>query len=164
MRNAWKAAIALVESGVLDKTHSCERRTAFWFLAGGKSVSCTEVSRLTSRKGVSAADYVAFFKIRRATVDACQCVPFLKYGFCRHVYAVSIRIHGMKFLPHGVRGAVRPVPESDVDDAEAGDAPLDDASDPESFPDTDESEDAIVPAGTTQRSRRPAVIYNATGF
>ena len=164
VRNAWKAALHLVESGVLDETHSCARGTAFWFLSGGKKVSRAEVTHLTSRKGISAADYAAFFKLRRATVDNCQCIPFLKFGFCRHVYAVSIRLNGMKFVPHGVREGVRAVPESDVDVAEAGEREYDEASQSDSVPDTDGSEEAVAPAMTTQRSRRPAVIHNASEF
>ena len=165
VRNAWKAALHLVESGVLDATHSCARGTAFWFLVGGKPVSRAEVARLTARKGNSAADYLAFFQLRRATTEVCQCIPHLKFGFCRHSYAVSIRLNGMKFVPHGVRDAVRAVhDESDVDVAEVGDVALNDASDSESAPDTDGSEEDIAPVSTTQRSRRAAVVYNASDF
>ena len=169
VRNTWKAALALNESGVLNETHSCARGTAFWFLAGGKAVTRAEVARLTSRKGMSASDYLAFFKLRRATVDACQCIPFLKWGFCRHVFAVNVHLNGYKFVPHGVLNhAVRAVAESDVDDREIGDRVENDASASESGPDSDEGPNVenedIAPVATTQRSRRAAVVYNATDF
>ena len=79
------------------------------------------------------------------------------------MYAVNLNINGMKFVPHGVRGGVRTVPESDVDIDEAGDTVLDDASASESVPDTG-SEDEVVPVATTMRSRRPAVIHNVADF
>lgn len=166
VRNAWRAGIVLVESGVLQRTHRCIRGTSFWFLAGGKPVTRAQVDALTSHKGRSAADYLAFFKLRRATTDSCDCIPFLKFGFCRHAYAVSVHINGMKFVPHGVlKHEARPVPDSDIEDHEPGDPVLDDASESDSGPDSDSAgEDDVVPATTTQRSRRPATIYNAMDF
>ena len=123
---------------------------------------------LTARKGMSATDYLAFFKLRRATIDNCQCIPFLKFGFCRHTFAVNVYLNGHKFVPHGVvRLGVRAVPESDVDEPETGDREENDASESDSGPESDAGptvEDDIIPSGTNQRSRRPALVYNASDF
>ena len=161
VRATWKAAMALCESGVLDRTHSFNGVT-FYFLAGGKEVSRREVDRITSEKGLGAAQYLKFFSLRRVTEHACQCVPFLKFGYCRHVFAVQFRIHGLKIVPHGViSGHVPRVPDSD-DDSEVGAGEGDDAESSDSAP--DDTEDEIAPPMYTQRTRRPATIHNAAEF
>ena len=164
VRNAWKAGLAMVDSGLLARTHKNPRGTTFWFLAGGRSVTREMVERLSSpQKGDSAAQYLAFFKLRRATVSDCQCIPFLKFGYCRHTFAINYYTNGMKNVPHGVRAGQAEDQDSDMDIP--GDEPeLGDDSQSDSGPDTDVEEEVVTAAGMTQRSRRPAAIYNALSF
>ena len=106
-------------------------------------MSRREVDRITSEKGLGAAQYLKFFSLRRVTEHACQCVPFLKFGYCRHVFAVQFRIHGLKIVPHGViSGHVPRVADSD-EDSEVGAGEGDDAESSDSAPDN--TEDEIAP-------------------
>ena len=80
------------------------------------------------------------------------------------MFVVQYHVHGAKFVPHGVRGATLSPGQDDSDvDSELGAADAVEGDD-ESGSDPEEAEDAVQPASTTQRSRRPAVIHNASSF
>ena len=172
LRATWRAGIALCDSKVLERTHNV-RGLVFYFLAGGHPISRREVEKLQADKGLGASEYLKFHALRRVTETECKaCVPFLKFGICRHVFAVQYHVHGAKFVPHGViRGGATTIPSQDDSDVDselgAGDAVEWDAVEwdaVESASDPEEAEDAVLPALTTQRSRRQAVIHNATSF
>ena len=156
LRATWRAGIALCDSKVLERTHNV-RGLVFYFLAGGHPISRREVEKLQADKGLGASQYLKFHALRRVTETECKaCVPFLKFGICRHVFAVQYHVHGAKFVPHGVvRGGATTIPSQDDSDVDselgAGDAV--EWDDVESASDPEEAEEAVQPALTTQRSQ-----------
>lgn len=164
LRATWRAGIVLCDTKVLERTYNI-RGLVFYFLAGGLPVTRQQVEKLQAEKGISASQYLKFHALRRATETECKsCVPFLKFGLCRHVFAVRYHVHGAKFVPHGVLGGTMGPVEDDSDvDSELGAADVEEA-DEESGSDPDEAEDAVQPAMSTQRSRRPAAIHNVSSF
>ena len=165
LRATWKAGIALCESKILEKTYNV-RGLVFYFLKGGEAVSRKQVETLQANKGNGPSEYLKFHSLRRVSETECKaCVPFLKFGMCRHVFAVQFHVHGNKFVPHGVLRSTTPnAPDRDSDVDSEVDAADGREGESETESDPEDAEDEVVAASTTQRSRRPAHVHNAASF
>ena len=166
-RQTWKAARALVDAGVLQTTYNTHRGTVFYFKAGGLPVKREEVDDLVATRFTTPARYMKFWILRRATEHECSCHLFLKFGYCRQVFAVKIQLHGYRdacptlLQEHGQRSDDASFDSDETDEEEA--APPPEGGEDEPDGDSSDEEEGIAPL-PLQRSRRLAVVYNASAW
>ena len=162
VRNAWKRAALLADSDVLQKTHTIKRRSVFFILPGSNHLTQKAYETLQTKSTTTAAAFLKFWEVRRVTEKDCTCHKNLFLGYCSHMFAVRIHVHGEGVIPQDVMSGS--FEESAAPDRSDEDSEEEAGADDDREPDTDEDgEDAVAPLPAV-RSRRLAVIVNVSDW
>ena len=160
-RRAWREAIAIHDSGTWEKTHYA-RGTAY-FLPGGKPTTKEHVTKVTNMRAVAPpSNWYAYHEIRECTERECTCPHFLKYGYCKHAFAVNIHLHGYRDVPDMRRVQGDAIDEQDSDSDKSADN-VTEAEDEDRDANSSEEDEDLRPL-PAERSRRLAHVYNAVTF
>ena len=115
---------------------------------------------LQTKSTTTAAAFLKFWEVRRVTEKDCTCHKNLFLGYCSHMFAVRIHVHGEGVIPQDVMSGS--FEESAAPDRSDEDSEEEAGADDDREPDTDEDgEDAVAPLPAV-RSRRLAVIVNVS--
>ena len=107
----------------------------FFFKVGGLAVKRDEVDAIVRDAYTTPSHYMKYWLLRRATEHECRCQLYLKFGFCRHMFAVKIQLHGYRDVcppimqDHGPLDAAYDSEDDDDDEEAEGEAGEDDEAD-----------------------------------
>ena len=167
-RRAWREAIAIHDSGTWGRTY--KTRGSAFFLPGGAPTTKEHVIKVKNMRSVApASNWYAYHDLRECTEHSCTCPHFLKYGFCKHAFAVNFALHAFRDVPDMRQRAGDGTDEAEgVEEKSDSDVSADDVSvveDADDVRDSNSSEDdeELQPLPAV-RSRRLALVHNAHTF